>query len=83
MLAENVRRLGRRLFGDVQKVHVRLFRFAPALAVIACRASRNQVRPNMLPAHVTRDDVVDGQVKVVFAAILAGIIVAAEYFTAR
>lgn len=83
VLAEDIRRLGRRFLRDVHEVHVRLFHFTPALAVIARRASRYQIRPNVLTTHVTRDDVINGQVEVVFAAILTGIIVAAEYFAAR
>jgi hypothetical protein len=64
-------------------VHVRLVHFAAAFAMIARRASRDEIRPGMLPTHVTWNDVVNGQRPLAPAAVLAGIIVAAEYFAAR
>ncbi len=64
-------------------MHVRLVHFAAAFAMIAGGAGRHEVRPGVLPAHVTRNDVVNGQRPFAPAAVLTGIIVAAEYFAAR
>ena len=63
-------------------MHVSFIHFAPAFAVIACRAGCNEVGPTMPAAHVAWNDVVDGEVDVPLAAILTGIIVAPEYFAA-
>ena len=54
-----------------------------AFAVIAVRAGRHHVSPDVLTAHVPRRDVIDRQVALAFSAILAGIIVATKYFPAR
>lgn len=62
---------------------MRLFHLAASLAVIAGGASGYQVRPNMLPTHVSRNDMIDRQIAIPFAAILAGIIVTPKEFSAR
>ena len=72
-----------RLFWDVGEPHMRLIHFSAAFVVITGGASRHQVCPNMLPAHVTRDDVIHSQIDFAPAAILTGIIVTTEYFAAR
>lgn len=60
-----------------------LFNLAASLAVIAGGTGSYQVRPDVLPAHVARNDVIDRQVAFALAAVLAGIIVAPEKFSAR
>ena len=67
----------------MQQMHVGFIHFAPALTVIAVGTRRYQIGPNMPAAHMARDDMVDGEIAFALAAILAGIIVAAEYFAAR
>ena len=64
-------------------MHVHFLHFAPAFAMVAGGASRYEVCPNMLTPHVPRDDVIHRQTAVTPAAVLAGIIVTAEYFAAR
>jgi hypothetical protein len=54
---------------------------ASAFMVIALWASCDNVGPDMLTAHVARDDVIDGQTAITFATILAGIIIPSEHFT--
>src|SRR3972149_7682344 len=83
MLAKDVSRVGRRFLWNVHEAHVPLLHFTPPFAMITERTSRRKIRPNMLSTHMTRNNVVDGQSRVAFAAILAGIIVTAEYFAAR
>lgn len=58
-------------------------RFSPALAVIARGAGSDDVCPDMLSTHVAGNNVIHSQVAFAFSTILAGIIVAAEYFTTR
>ena len=62
---------------------MRLIHLAPALAVIAGGTGSNQIRPNMPAAHMAWNDMVDRQAAFAPAAVLAGIIVTTEYFTAR
>lgn len=83
MFPENIRSVRGRLLWNVQEIHVHFMRFSPALAMIAHGTCGDDVRPGVLSAHVARDDVINRQAAFAFAAILAGIIVAAEYFTAR
>jgi len=83
MLSKNICSTGRRFNGQVQEVHVRFIYFATAFAMVASRACRHKVRPTVLPAHVTWDNVIHRQTDVAPAAILTGIIIAAEYFAAR
>lgn len=64
-------------------MHVRLFQSSPALTVITCRAGRHQICPLVLPAQMSRDDMVHRQTAIAFTAILAGIIIASEEFAAR
>ncbi len=81
--AKNILRVGGRFLGRVMQAHVRLFHAAPALAVIAMRAGRHDVCPNMLSAQVPRQDVIHRQSVIALAAILAGIIVASKYLAPR
>jgi len=83
MPPKDVGGVGGWFLGDMRQAHVNLLHPAPALAMIARRASRHQIRPVVLSAHVTRDDVVNRQRDVTPAAILTGIIVPPEYFAAR
>ena len=62
---------------------MRLFHLAASLAVITGGAGGHQVRPDMLPAHVARNDMIDRQIALALAAILAGIIVTPKEFSAR
>jgi hypothetical protein len=50
--------------------------------VIAVRARRNDICPDVLPAQVTRHDMVHGQTAFALSTVLAGIIVAAKDFPA-
>lgn len=83
MLPENVLRVRGRLFWDVQKPHMRLVHFAPALAVIAYGTRGHEIRPDVPPAHMPGNHMIDSQASLPFAAILAGEIVAPEDFAAR
>jgi len=78
--AKDICRIRRRFLWDVDQVHVHLFSLSSTLAVIAVRAGCHHVRPNVLAAHVTRDYMVNRQTAITFAAVLAGIIITAEYF---
>jgi hypothetical protein len=62
-------------------VHVRLFHFSSTLAMVAMRACRHDIRPEVLTAHMARDDMIHSQAAIALPAILAGIIITAEYFT--
>ena len=83
MPAKDICRIGRGFLWWMEQAHMRLLHLAPALAMVAGGASRYKIDPYMLPAHVARDDVVDRQMPVASAAILAGIIIAAEDLAAR
>ncbi len=83
MPTEDVRGVGRGFLGMMQQEHMRLFHSAASLAMIAVRARRHHVRPQMLAAQVTRQHMVHRQPAVVSAAILAGIIIAPENLPAR
>ena len=73
----------RRLFWDVRQVHMHILQFAPALAVIAGGTGGNQIGPFVRSPQVAGNDMVHGQVDITPAAILTGIIIPPEYFTAR
>jgi hypothetical protein len=83
MLSENIRSIGGWLLWNMKQVHMCLVHFAPAFAMVAWRAGCHQIRPNLPPAQMAWNDMVDRQIGLAFAAILTGIIIAAEYFTAR
>jgi len=67
----------------MQKMHVRLFHFSPSFAVIAVRACRDDIRPQVRASHVARDHMVHCQPAVALPAILAGIIITSEDFPSR
>jgi polyisoprenoid-binding protein YceI len=52
--------------------------FAPTLAVVAMRAGRYDIRPNVLAAQVAWCHVIYSQIALALTAILASIIVAAK-----
>jgi hypothetical protein len=81
MPAEEVAGGGRRFGGAVSEVHVGFGHCAPAFVPVTGRARRDQVFPAVRAASVARNDVVNGQVGSLPAAILASVVVAAEYFT--
>jgi hypothetical protein len=60
MSSENVSGAGWRFLGDVRQVHVRFLHFTPTFAVVAGGTGCHEVRPVVLSAHVTWDDVVYG-----------------------
>lgn len=78
MSAKDIHGARRRFFGNAHQLHVDLFHPAAALAVVAMRAGRNNVRPDVLSTQVPGCDMIDGQVTLVLPAVLAGIIVPAE-----
>ena len=83
MPPEDILGIGRRFLRRMQQVHMHLFDFAPAFAMIAMRAGGYHIRPHMLPAHVPGVNMINCQPIITSAAILAGIIVAAKYLAPR
>lgn len=63
--------------------HAGLFRRPAALSVVAGLAGGDQVLPAMGTAAMARDDMVDSEVFGLFAAILAGVVVAQEQLATR
>ncbi len=66
----------------MEQGHVDFIYSASTLTMIAMRTSRHNVCPDVLPAHVARHHVIHGQVTFLLSTLLAGIIIAAENFTA-
>ncbi len=64
----------------MQQSHLRLFDGPPPLAVVTMRAGSHQVGPHVLSSQVAWDDVIDGQVGDVLAAILAGVVIPSQHF---
>ncbi len=62
------------------QAHIRFIRRPTAFTVIADRTGSHHVGPDMSPAHVPWDNVVDGQIVRSLPAVLAGIIITAEHF---
>jgi hypothetical protein len=81
MPPEDVHSAGGRLVRNVQQGHMNLTQFTPTLAMITARAGCHHIRPDVFPAQMPRQDVIQGQIPGVAAAILAGIMVTAEDFT--
>ncbi len=71
-----------RFDGKAVQSEARFFQCAAALAVVAGSAGGDDIIPDVFAPQVARNDVVDGQVQGVFAAILAGEVIATEDFTA-
>ena len=68
--------------GLPDQLHVRLFQHMTPIAPVARWAGRHQIRPTMFAAPVAGDDVVYRQLVRFPAAILAGIIITPQDFTA-
>ncbi len=83
MSSEDVGCVGGWFLWNMEEMHVRLFESSAAFVVIAGGTGRHNVRPDMLTAQMSGDDVVYGQASVLTPAVLAGIIVPAENFAAR
>ena len=66
----------------MQQAHMCLFKLPSAFAVVAVWTGCDNVRPDMLAAQVPGHDVVHRQPAIALAAVLTGIIVPAEDFTA-
>ena len=66
----------------MQQVHVHFPQLPSAFAVVAARAGRHYIGPDVLPAQVFGQHVVHRQVAGVPAAVLAGIAVPPEYLPA-
>ena len=62
---------------------MRLFHFSAPFAVVAVRARRHDVRPQVLTAHVAWHHMVHRQPAVALSTILAGIIITSEDLSAR
>src|SRR5512143_2042514 len=62
------------------QLHVGLAQQAMAFASIAGRTGGHQIFPRMRPTGTARDNVVDREVRVLFAAILAAKIITAKDF---
>jgi hypothetical protein len=67
----------------MQQPHMHLLCFATTFAVIAMRAGRYDVCPDMLTTHMTRHHMIYGQIALAFSTVLTGIIVATKHFAAR
>ncbi len=67
-----------RFFGEIGQSHPRFLKRQAAFAVIAGWAGSHNIRPHVGATHVTRQNVVDGEVGGLLSAVLAGIVVAAE-----
>lgn len=80
--AKDVQRVRRRFFRNAHQPHVHFVYPAPTLAVVAMRAGRHDIRPNVLAAQVTWCHVIYSQIALTLTAILASIIVAAKDLTA-
>jgi hypothetical protein len=82
MFAKNILCAGGRFLRGVHQTHVHFIKAAAAFAVIAGRTGRHYVGPDVFTTHVPRDDVIDRQADIAPAAILTGIIIAPEDFSA-
>src|SRR6266498_1025806 len=82
MSAKDVARAGRWLLRDMQESHMNFFGFASTFAVVAGRAGRDNVRPDVFSAQMTRHHMIDGHATIAFSAVLTGIIVAAKHLAA-
>jgi hypothetical protein len=71
MLGENEEEVGLGPVGLADEAHAGFFRGTVALAVVAGFASAHQILPGMLAAPVAGDDVVQGQIPGLQAAVLA------------
>lgn len=69
---------GRGFLGQMKKVHMHLVQIMAAFVMVTGRAGSHHVRPGVLPSLVPGLYMVQGQVTVPAAAVLAGIIVAAK-----
>ena len=78
MPSEDIHGIRRRFLGCTQEVHVRLFHFSAPFAVVAVRARRDDIGPQVLAAHMTRDHVIHCQPAIALPAVLAGIIITPE-----
>src|SRR6186713_1170172 len=81
MFSKDVCCIGRGFLGKMVQMHVDFIHPAPTFAMIAAWARRYNIRPGMLPAQVSGNDMVHGQTTVAPATILAGIIIAAKNFS--
>ena len=68
--------------GRPRRIDMGFIQPPPAFAMIASRAGRHQVVPDVSAAQVARNNVVNCQGCALPAAILAGIIIAAKHFAA-
>jgi len=66
----------------MQQPHPSLGQHPPALAMIAGRAGRSHIGPNMPAAQVPRHNMINRQVVGMLAAVLAGFMVAPEHLLA-
>ena len=82
MPAENVASTGGGLFRKMQKQHAGLFGAAATFSMVAGGTGRDDIRPRVQAALVSRHNVIDCQTRLTTATVLAGIIVAPEYLAA-
>ena len=54
---------------------------APAFPMIAVRAGSHQIGPHMLASQMAGDDMVNGEIRHVLAAILASVVIATQDLT--
>lgn len=64
-------------------MHMRLFHSSPALAMVAVRACRYDICPQVLTAHMARHHMIHRQPAVSLPTVLAGIMITPEDFTPR
>jgi hypothetical protein len=67
----------------MEQFHVDFLHSAPAFAMIAGRARRDHICPNMFTPQVARDHMVNRHASIAFSTILTGIIVAAKHLAPR
>jgi len=82
MLPKDISSIRWRLLGNMHQFHMDFFCLATTFAVIAAWAGGDNIGPNVLTAHMTRDHVIHSQTPFMFATVLAGIIVTAKNFAA-
>lgn len=64
------------------QLHICIGQAPAAFAVVAGRTGRHHVCPDVRPAQVAWNDVVDSQIECVLSAVLAGIAIPPENLTA-
>ena len=75
---EHVSRAHGRFLGDMEQPHAGFFRTATTLVMVAVRAGRDHVRPDVQATLIPGNNVVNGQTRVATTAVLAGEVVSSK-----